>query len=190
MFAINVEQSVLGGTHYTRSLKGMLLLCEAMQRLQRCEFFKVYGCEKYQQELSFLKELKASIAKKERELKKTHLQSFIVCSDQLANDFEEFKAVGKLKRETFEYRDTFIQMVSLLKDIIRADRERNLNLHLQTAQVCFPVFVLFDCTSYLRWCSLYLEDIRKLPNAALELHGNILAGKFVLKRSSGLFRAV
>ena len=78
-------------------------------------------------------------------------------------------------------------MVSLLKDLIRADRERNWNLHLQTAQVCFPVFVLFDCTSYLRWCSLYLEDIRKLPKAALELHCNILAGKFVLKRSPGLF---
>ena len=66
VFGINVVQSVLCGTHYTRSLKGMLLLCDAMQRLQWCEFFKVYGCEKYQQQLSLLKELEASIAKKER----------------------------------------------------------------------------------------------------------------------------
>ena len=43
------------------------------------------------------------IAKKERELSKIHLQSFIACSDQLANDYEEFKAAGKLKSETFEY---------------------------------------------------------------------------------------
>ena len=49
---INVVQSVLGGTHKTRSLKGMLLLFEAMQRLQWCEFFKVYGCEKHQQQFS------------------------------------------------------------------------------------------------------------------------------------------
>ena len=62
VFGINVVQSVLGGTHYTRSLKGMLLLCEAMQRPQWCEFFKVYDCEKYQQQFSLLKELKASIA--------------------------------------------------------------------------------------------------------------------------------
>ena len=38
VFGINVVQSVLGGTHKTRSLKDMLLLCEAMQRLQWCEF--------------------------------------------------------------------------------------------------------------------------------------------------------
>ena len=34
VFGINVAQSVRGGIHYTLSLKGMLLLCEAMQRLQ------------------------------------------------------------------------------------------------------------------------------------------------------------
>ena len=32
--------------------------------------------------------------------------------------------------------------------------------------------------------------MRKLPEAALELHRNFLAGKFVVKRSPGLFRAV
>ena len=41
VFGINVVQSVLGGTHYTRSLKGTLLLCEAMQKLQWCEFYMV-----------------------------------------------------------------------------------------------------------------------------------------------------
>ena len=88
VFGISVVQSVIGGTHNTCSLKGMWLLCEAMQKLQWCEFFKVYGCEKYQQQFSLLKELKASIAKKEIELSEIHLQSFIACSDQLANDFE------------------------------------------------------------------------------------------------------
>ena len=66
VFGVNVVVSACG-THYTCSLKGMLLLCEAMQRFQLCEFFKVYGCEKYQQQFSLLKELKASIAKKKKE---------------------------------------------------------------------------------------------------------------------------
>ena len=97
---------------------------------------------------------------------------------------------GKLKRETFEYWDAFIQMVSLLKDLIRADCERNWNLHLQTVQACLPVFALFDCTNYLCWCSLYLENMRKLPEIAPEVHRNFSAGKFVVKRSPGLLRAV
>ena len=84
-----------------------------------------------------MKELKDSIAKKERELNKIHMQSFIAYSDKLANGFEEFKAGGKLKSETFGYWDTFMQMVSLLKDLIRADGEGNWNLHLQTVQVVF-----------------------------------------------------
>ena len=33
------------------------------------------------------------------------------------------------------------------------------------------------------------EDMRKLPKAVPELHCNFLAGKFVVKRSPGLFRA-
>ena len=27
-------------------------------------------------------------------------------------------------------------------------------------------FALFDCVNYLRWCSLYLEDMRRLPGMA------------------------
>ena len=139
----------------------------------------------------FRRHVKASIAKKERELSKIHLQSFIACSDQFVNNFEEFKAAGKHKSETFECWDTFTpKMVSLLKDLIQADREGNWNLHLQTVQACLPVFVLFDCTNYLCWCFLYLEDMRQLPETTPELHRNFLAGKFVVKQNPGLFRAV
>ena len=100
------------------------------------------------------------------------MQSFIPCSDELANDFEEFKAAGRLKSETFEYCDTVIQMVSLLKDLTWADRKGNWNLHLQTVKACLPVFALVDFTNYLRWCSLYLEDMRKCPENAAEVHRN------------------
>ena len=61
-------QSVLGGTHYVSSFKGMILLYEAMERLQWCEFFKIKDIEAYKEELPTLRELQSSIAGKQFEI--------------------------------------------------------------------------------------------------------------------------
>ena len=45
IFGPNVIKSVIDGSHYVRSLKGILLLCESIERLQLCEFFNEHGNE-------------------------------------------------------------------------------------------------------------------------------------------------
>ena len=64
----------------------------------------------------WLREISATLPKKGRGLSKIHLQSFIACSDQLANDFEEFKEAGKLKSETFEYWDMYKHIKITIKE--------------------------------------------------------------------------
>ena len=71
-FGKNVVRSVLDGTHYTRSLKGLLLLCESIERLQWAEFFRTKGVESYMNELKFVKLMKASVSEKKRESSKRH----------------------------------------------------------------------------------------------------------------------
>ena len=63
-------------------------------------------------------------------------------------------------------------------------------MHLQTVQSLLPIFAAFDSTNYLRWCSLYLEDMRKLPSTAPEIHQAFQEGKFVVKRTPGHFNSV
>ena len=62
-FGKNVVRSVLDGTHYTRSLKGLMLLSECFERLQWAEFFIIKGVTEYMNELSLMK---SSVAEKNR----------------------------------------------------------------------------------------------------------------------------
>ena len=71
-------------------------------------------------------------------------------------------------------------MVSLLEALIQADNQGTWNLHLQT--------FLTDCTTYTG--VPFISRMRKLPQTAPEIYHNFLAGKFTVKQSSGLFRAV
>ena len=52
-------QSVLTGGNYVRSVKGMFLLCEAMEMFQFSEFFKENKPSKYKKELKTLKKRKS-----------------------------------------------------------------------------------------------------------------------------------
>ncbi len=75
IFDPNVTQAVLGGSHYVRSLAGMTLLSEAMERLQWEAFFDECGLVKYQGVLSILREMKENVSEKNRFKK---VNSFLV----------------------------------------------------------------------------------------------------------------
>lgn len=96
--------------------------------------------------------------------------------------------VAKVKH--LPYWDYFIEMVDIVRNLVRADREGLWDLHLDSVQKAIPLFAIFDSTNYLRWCSIYLEDMRKLPETSPDIYQMFLAGKFVVKRSSQPFSAV
>ena len=66
IFGPNTSQAVFGGSHYARSLEGMILLSEAMERLQWSAFFKKLGVEKYVEPLKLLKEMKQEVSAKNK----------------------------------------------------------------------------------------------------------------------------
>ena len=76
-------------------------------------------------------------------------------------------------------------MVSILRDLVRADCEGTWDLHLQSVQAVLPLFARCDRINYLRWGSVYLEDIRKLSQDAPSVFENFKARKFVVKRTEG-----
>ena len=71
-----------------------------------------------------------------------------------------------------------------LENLIRSDREVNWDLHLQTVQALLPMFLVFDSTKYTRWGSLYLEDMRKLPQTAPEIHIAFQEGTFMALKAN------
>ena len=190
VFGKNVVNSVLNGTHYTRSLKGLSMLSECIERLQWAEFFKEKGHEQYINELKFLQGMKDAVSERKRDVSKEYLESFLSTSTTMLDDFHEFRREKMEMSETFTFWDRFIQMVGVLKDLVRADREGNWELHLNSVQAALPLFAGCDRINYLRWASLYLEDMRKLQMDAPEVYENFKSGKFVVKRLEGSFNAV
>jgi len=159
----------------------MLLLSEAMSRLEWCAFFDRYGTKDYTPALFSLNLLKDHVAEKNWKEGKASLESFIKCSGRLMSDYQAFIEAQMAQSETFQYWHKYIELVNL----IRSDREGNWDLHLDTVQALLPLFAVFDCTNYLRWCSLYLEDMRMLPQTAPNIYSKFIEGKFVVKRKEG-----
>ena len=85
-------------------------------------------------------------------------------------------------------KQTRIDLVSLLKNLVRADREGNWVLHITAVQDVLSYFASIDYISYLTWCSVYLEDMKHLPDTASEIYEAFLKVKFVVKRTPGPFR--
>ena len=191
-FGVNVVDSVLGGKNYSRSLKGLQLLKEALLRLQ-CEAFFKEGdnVQVHKEHLDVLVDLKGKIASSSNE-------SFAIFrtfegkknSHDLFRNFDHFIDNAKNSNETFKYWDTFIYLIQQVENLVHSDRDGDWTLHLQTVQALLPIFAAFDSTNYLRWCSLYLEDMHKLPDTAPDIYRAFMAGKFVVKRTHGKFNAV
>ncbi len=171
-------------------MKGFLLVAETIERLQWSEFFSENGIEQYEDELALLKQLKDMVGNKDQNGSKRLLSAFLQQSKGLIDDFISFKESKSHMSETFTYWDKIVNFVDLLKDLVRADREGNWQLHLHTVQQLLPLFAVCDRVNYLRWCSVYLEDMRKLPETAPGVHASFCAGKFVVKRTEGHFNAI
>ncbi|KAJ8050924.1 hypothetical protein HOLleu_04307 [Holothuria leucospilota] len=161
-FGVNVVDSVLGSKNYSRSLKGFQLLKEALLRLQWEAFFKEGdNVQVHKEQLDMLVDLKGN--------------------------FDQFIDDARSSNETFKYWDTFIYLIQKVENLVRADRDGDLALHLQAVKALLPIFAAFDSTNYLRWCSLYLKDMYKLPDTAPGVYQAFIADhQQVAKSASGI----
>jgi len=108
IFGPHTTQAVLGGRHYVRSLEGLTLLSESMERLQWSAFFDRYGIEKYMEPLKLFREMKQEVSAENKTISKELLNSFFGLSGELFEDFKKFKREGKAESKTSAYWDQLI----------------------------------------------------------------------------------
>ena len=111
-------------------------------------------------------------------------------SSRLIDDFNAFRSERCEVSETFAFWDRFVKMVSILRDLVRADCKGTWDMNLKSVQAVLPLFAGCDRINYLSWGSVYLEDMRKLAQDAPSVFENFKAGKFMVKRTEGQFTAV
>ena len=81
-------------------------------------------------------------------------------------------------------------ILDLVRDLIRADRQGDWQLRVNTLRKLQPLFQVMDHVNYFRWSSIYLEDILKLENDMPDLYDQFLKGRFSVKQSSTSFTSV
>ena len=185
-----IETSVLKGGHYSRYLEGMRLLAEAFSRLMYKEFFTERGIAPYAPQLGILKNLKAATMEKSTEDSKMYIAKFSETSKAMVEDINNFIKTRSSSNENFNYWTKFLQMMATVNDLLRTDREGIWELHLDAVQRALYIFAAFDATNYLRWASLYIEDMRQLPKTAPSMYKNFSNGNFSIQDKPGRFIAV
>lgn len=102
--------------------------------------------------------------------------------------FDEFRKIRREESVNFQFWDDFLLSIQLILDYIRAERECNWDLHLQTAAAMIPYFFACSKQNYSRWGTLYvLEMSLSLPNEVRKLFDN---GEFAIRFTSGAFRGL
>ena len=182
VFGIDIVESVLSGSHYERSLGGICLLGECFSRLRWVEFLR-NDVSKY------INEVKVRGIKKGNNTEEES-KHFKVSSSKLLKEFEFFCKSQSEISESFYYWENFQTIVQQLKNLLRADREVNWNLPLHVVKEIMPMFSVCDRTNYLRWGSVYIEDMQKLPESAPDVYKAFSSGNFSVKRTPGEFNSV
>ena len=104
----------------------MAIVSEAMQRIQFNEFLENTEYEKYQALFTQLKELEEFCVIKNPSCARMKVKEAHHLLHDFNKDFMMFLQKGEEKSNVFRYWNTFLyELVPILRDIIRADREGN-----------------------------------------------------------------
>ena len=90
----------------------------------------------------------------------------------------------------FRMWSTYMNMVEILLDFIRAERDGNWTLHLEAFAAMLPWVTIYDHTNYARWGPVYLADMKLLEMTAPEVYAEFMQGNFVVKRTKRRFNQV
>ena len=107
------------------------------------------------------------------------LQDFQDLAD-LYNQFCEDKSDGNMKI----FWNSYLEMVDILLDTIRATREGDWRLHLQSIKAMIPWFFAYDHTNYARYLPVYLLHMLALKDTHPEAHKMLSEGEFGVQRTS------
>ena len=90
----------------------------------------------------------------------------------------------------FRMWSTYMNMVEILLDFIRAEKDGNCTLHLEVFAAMLPWLTIYDHTNYARCGPVYLADIKLLEMTAPEVSAEFMQGNFIVKRTKRRFNQV
>jgi len=187
VFGPGVIESVLNGSHYVRAINGMLIVEDMIRSLQWNTFWNTKNRTAYPV-LAQLHALQMTLAENQR--CPEQFESLIGQMDELDEDFRKFEKECEAKSELCQFLGVWLQLVAVIKNAVVSEREENWNLLVASVEDSMPIFAEYDCINYLRYGSLYLEQIKVLEFTHPELYRRFCVGQWVVQDRPGWFCAV
>lgn len=187
VYATATAQLMLQGKHYARGIRGVKVAHEAMTHLflSAAETYaKKNGLPWIDDEVHTLAtNLQSSIQMKNQS---SCSAICLLLENKIANCSEsisQFQAFGKDQSGTFIYWNSFLEAGDLLLRLIRADKEADFALHLDSVMETIPYFHLAGRTNYARYTPVYVSEMRQLETKQPVMHQFLSRGGFVVRRS-------
>ena len=80
--------------------------------------------------------------------------------------------------------NSYLEMVEVLMNFLRATREGNWSLHLECIKEMLPWFFAYDHTNYTQYLPVYLAHMITLPETHPEAHALLENGDFGVQRTT------
>ena len=122
IFGIKILESVFNGTHYIRSLRGLLIISEAIQSLQWEAFWLIHSKEEFKDELEYSEHLFKLFRNKDRDIANVTNEA-VINIVTLKEEFDKFSKIVNKHSELCRYLSCIIKFVSRIKNLIASDRE-------------------------------------------------------------------
>lgn len=189
VYGENSIKSIFKGLHYNRGVRGHKLLYESIRMLQIYEYLKFCKNSYLLQFLSSVEfnALRESIVDKDSIKVRDTFQKLSTQGKIFLTDYKTFVIQKCSENENFLYFNTYCEMVEILLDSIKADREGNFSLHLTSTRRMLPYFFSMNHPLYARGVSLYINDMMQLPESVKK---DLENGMMSVKRKKGIFNSV
>ena len=120
-------------------------------------------------------------------LSKLQRDAFTCRSDQAdLNDFESWRQRMIKESPTFQFWDLILWTEILILVFIRAHRERNLPLYVESLEALMFLFFALDHYNYSRWITIHIRDMKALPPLLQDEFGKY----WVVNKSQHRFSAI
>lgn len=185
---------ILQGKSWNRAVRAHKLTMEASWRLL-LQKFSAWQTSNGRQSYAQLCDFAAPIAEifLERsatdyysQLDQNKLDNFMQHIHEFRDEFEVFLEEHS-QNSTFTFWKMYIDLVQILLNFVRAEREGNWELHLEAFQQMLPLMAAYDHTNYTRWGIVYLADMKNLQQTAPAVYNEFTSGNFGVKRTEGAF---
>ena len=96
-------------------------------------------------------------------------EAYALSDESLTSTFDEWRQNMIEKSPTFQFWDTTLRIGKLVLTFVRAHRERNFDLYVQSLELIVEYYFALDHYNYARWVPIHICDMKSLPASFCEI---------------------